>query len=477
MVATRRQSKNFDPIELPTATHRKRKRSNDTVPAQSAPQPLNQLSTKRRKKVKSTAKTGAPPVHPQPASTVSPVAPSANTGTKTASVKVPERKTPKQKTERKGTRSNGTREASDDDSSGDETTREPEPATSRGVDDDEEDADSRYALGSRRKGRPTKPAPPIVRRTAEFKFEEDGLEEIDKATAAVTFTNNRTTHADQRLGTSSGSSTHRTSAGAKTTDQSLEQNERWKTKRPTRIIPPLGVPLKLVMFTIAEAIEALNLYKDGTMSVPIEVDPQSRQPYKSLQTGEVPSYPVKGTYHLGALGRYGIEHIPPPPFSLTVPLSEHSFMQNTPPASAAESSRHGLGFEGALATRSKVPAVRRPNNYCFTFGRFRGRRIDSVPISYLRSIFNSDDYHNDTKLQQAFTDLYPKGLYESEAESYTFEKGGFKGKRLDEVPKSYLWGLLRKKDEGDLVGGKKGRGRLERALEVWEKGQLDLTQD
>ena len=105
--------------------------------------------------------------------------------------------------------------------------------------------------------------------------------------------------------------------------------------------------------------------------------------------------------------------------------------------------RRGLGFDTALTIRSGPPAARRSNNYCLPFGRYRGRRVDSVPISYLQSIYGSDEYYSDTKLLQAVSDLYPNGLYESDAESFTLESGGFKGKRLDEVPKSYVWGLLR----------------------------------
>lgn len=498
MVTTRRQSKDFESIEPPADVQRKRKRSNDAAPVPSTPQPPSQPSTKRRKKVKSTAKISTPSVHPQPAASVPsgastpPAVPPAKAGTNGISVKRAEHKAHGQKILKSGdrppkrskTRANEKRKlvekdpATDDDSSEDNSTRQPHPAASRGTDsgDDDEDTDSRYALGSKRKGKLNKPTAPSARRTAEFRFEEDGLEEIDKAEAAIAGTSNRNKQKHQKSGVLP--SLTPINAGAKANDNTLEQTQSGKGKiRQTKVIPPPGVPAKLVMFTVAEAIAALPLYKDGTMSVPAAIDLQTRQPYPPLQTGESLSYPVRSKYHLGALGRYGIDAATSPPFSLTVPLSEHSYIQDTPSASATESSRHGLGFDSTLATRSRAPAVRRPNNYCFTFGRFRGRRMDSVPITYLRSIYNSDDYHNDAKLQQAFADLYPKGLYESEAESFTFEKGGFKGKRLDEVPKSYVWGLIRKKNKGDLVGGKKGRGRLERALEVWDKEQLDLTQD
>jgi uncharacterized protein (DUF3820 family) len=211
------------------------------------------------------------------------------------------------------------------------------------------------------------------------------------------------------------------------------------------------------------------------MSVPAEVDAQSRQPYEPVQTGEYLSYPVKGTYHLGSIGRYGVASAPSLPFSLTVPLSEHALIRHGQESRTASPSRHGLGFDRALLSRPKSVATRRPNNYCFSFGKYKGRRMDSVPIEYLRSIRDGDEYYGDERLQQAFEDLYPKGLYESEAESYTFEKGGFKGKRLDEVPKTYLWSLVRKANDSKLP--KKGKGRLERALELWEKQQLDFTKD
>jgi uncharacterized protein (DUF3820 family) len=355
----------------------------------------------------------------------------------------------------------------DDDSSKDEAPRRPQPAASQDAEDD--DTDSRYSLSSKRKGQAKKPTVPKTLRTAELRFEEDGLEEVDKAKAAVVSASKQSPAYDEPVNNVDPEKSNR--------DQARQVNGKDKSNTRHKVIPPIGVPSRTVMYTITEAIIALSLYKEGTMSIPAKIDPQSRQPYEPLQTGEYLSYPIKGTYHLGALGRYGIDDLPSNPFSLTVPLSEYSFFQTTHDTATAEPSRAGLGFSSTLPNRPNGPSVRRPNNYCFTFGKYRGRRMDSVPVEYLRSIYNSDDYHNDTKLQQALVDLYPKGLYESDAESYTFEKGGFKGKRLDEVPKSYLWGLLRKKKEGGEVGGKKGRGRLERALEVWENRQLDLTKD
>ena len=480
-------------MELPPVAYQKRKRRHDTTSTPSTAQPPNQPSSKRRKKVKSTADAGAPTTGPtEPVPTTKATKRAANRpGRPPKSVREAERQTCQQGNIREkddtepqtsGTGVVASRNplqvdlTQDSDSSEDEAVRRPQPAASQDAGD--EDADSRYALGSRRKGRPKKPAVSTAGRTAELKFEDDGLEEVDKAEAAVAGAGVRASSQNNKRGPQPGTPINAVNSGRLDGLQIQQANGKGKGKaKQIKIAPPTGVPSKVVMFTVIEAIAALSLYKGGTMSIPTEIDPQSRQPYEPLQAGDYLSYPVKGTYHLGALGRYGIDTIPPSPFSLTVPLSEHFFIQHTRDTSTAEPSRHGIGFSSALPARPKAPAVRRPNNYCFTFGRYRGRRMDSVPISYLRSILNSDDYHKDTKLQQAFADLYPKGLYESEVESYTFEKGGFKGKRLDEVPKSYLWGLLRKKEGGELVGGKKGRGRLERALEVWEKGQLDLTKD
>lgn len=486
MLTTRRQSKSIEPPALPPVAPPKRKRKDDTT-APSVTQPPNQPSSKRRKKVKSTARVDTPIA----VTSSAPAAPAAkrvkpgnNDGSKDRRARKqgkeldPDISQPKPN----GTASNGSRQsakvdltAGDDDDLGEnDTTRRSQPAPTQDADDD--DADSRYALGSKRGQKKKRRMPPYAQRTAELRFEEDGLEEIDKADAVVANTNYRTSSVSDNRKPLLRSPANAVDAGKPHKEVAHQMSGYGKNKVKERAVAlPGGAPSKVVMFTIVEAIAALSLYQGGTMSIPAEVDPQSRQPYEPIQTGEYLSYPVKGNYHLGALGRYGINIVPPLPFSLTVPLSEYSFIQHTQHMSAAEPSRHGLGFDGALSPRPKVSSIRRPNNYCFTFGKYRGRRMDSVPIDYLRSIFNSDDYHNDTKMQRAFEDLYPKGLYESEAESYTFEKGGFKGKRLDEVPKSYLWGLVRKVREEGLP--KKGKGRLERALDVWEKAQLDFTKD
>ena len=495
MVTTRRQSKTIDPRALPPVAPPKRKRSDDATPAQSAAQAPNQPSTKRRKKMKSTAKVASP--------AGAPVDPVKASDTKKVLSKTAERKARKQKAQvrmtaqsgRTGTaRSNAQKstplDLTNDDSSEDEAPRPPRPAVSQDAYD--EGADSRYTIGSKGKGRTRKTAATSARRTAELQFEEDGVEEIDKAQVAVADASNRTSTQKRTAGPVSWTPINESSVVKKdkadTSQASREAAGKTKEKPPQlsvsgkgknklqRKVPPAGFPSKVVMFTIAEAIAALSLYKDGTMSLAAEIDPESRQLYAPLRTGEYLSYPVKGNYHLGALGHYGVDVAAVPPFSLTVPLSEHSFIESTTVTSIAAPSRHGLGFT-ALPARPKASSVRRANNYCFTFGRYRGRRVDSVPIAYLRSIFEGGEYYADAKLQQAFADLYPKGLYESETESFVFEKGGFKGKRLDEVPKSYVWGLIRKKGEGVDVGGKKQRKALERALEVWEKKQLDLTRD
>ncbi|KAF3032711.1 hypothetical protein E8E12_001799 [Didymella heteroderae] len=497
MVTTRRQSKTIDPPALPPVALPKRKRSDDATPAQSAAQAPNQPSTKRRKKVKSTAKIAS--LAAAPANPVPPAETEKNALSKTA-----KRNARKQRVQSKTitpSGRSGTTPSSwqrpipldlTNNESEDDAPRPPRPAASQGADD--EDADSRYTIGSKRKGKLGKPAVPTARRTAELQFEEDGVAEVDKAQVAVADASNRKSTQKKRKprplpctsinerSVAKKDEADMPQASGKATGRNKEAlfqvsaNDKGKNCAAQRKAPPAGVPSKVIMFTIAEAIAALSLYKDGTMSMAAEIDPESRQPYAPLQTGEHLSYPVKGNYHLGALGRYGIDTASVPPFSLTVPLSEHSFIESTTVTSTAAPSRHGLGFT-ALPAQPKAPSVRRPNNYCFTFGRYRGRRVDSVPITYLRSIFEGDEYYADAKLQQAFADLYPKGLYESETESFVFEKGGFKGKRLDEVPKSYLWGLIRKKGEGVEIGGKKGRKALERALEVWEKKQLDLTKD
>jgi uncharacterized protein (DUF3820 family) len=361
-----------------------------------------------------------------------------------------------------------------DNYSSEDDAKRPRSAVTQDAEDD--DSDSRYALSSKRRGRTKKNAAPLARRTAELQFEEDGLEEVDKAEAVVASAANRaSTQTNRTEPTPPTAVKDDVTRNIDTIQESQVNNEGTDKTKRRKDVPSLGTPAKIVMFTVIEAIQALSLYQEGTMSIPADIDPQSLQPYRPIETGERLSYPVKGTYHLGALGRYGINTLPPLPFSLTVPLSEHSFIPQSQHASATSSTRHGLGFHAVTSTHPRAATTRRPNNYCFTFGRYKGRRMDSVPIEYLRSIRDGDDYYRDEKLQQAFKDLYPKGLYESEAESYTFEKGGFKGKRLDEVPKTYLWSLLRKAKADQLP--KKGKGRLERALELWEKQQLDLTRD
>ncbi|KAJ4990893.1 hypothetical protein SVAN01_03682 [Stagonosporopsis vannaccii] len=490
MVTTRRQSKDFEPVELPRAIRQKRKLRNDATPATSAAQPPYQPSSKRRKKVKSTAKIDTPPVTSGAKPAVPPEASSSRKAQHPEPFKATMGKTHKQRPQQKDPVQHKASVASlnrmreppladltrGSDTSDDEAARRPRPIVSRDADD--EDADSRYALGSKQKDKTKKPAARAAWRTAELEFEEDNLGEVDKAKAAVADASNRAykqkdslTHLPSK--SANGSIVNRIASGL-----TGQVNGRGRNgPNQEKVVHPPGIRSRVVMFTIVDAIAVLSLYKDGTMSVPAEVDPQSRQPYEPLQTGEFLTYPVKGSYHLGALGRYGLNAALSVPFSLTVPLSEFSIIQHTRDTSVAEPSRQGLGFASALSNRPQAPTVRRPNNYCFTFGKFRGRRMDTVPITYLRAIFNSDEYHANTKLQQAFADLYPKGLNESEAESFTFEKGGFKGKRLDEVPPTYLWGLIRKMEKGELLSGKKEMGRLERALEVWEKGQLDLTQD
>ncbi|KAF1922847.1 uncharacterized protein M421DRAFT_338163 [Didymella exigua CBS 183.55] len=497
MVTTRRQSKTIDPPVLPPVAPPKRKRSDDAASEPGAAQAPNQPSTKRRKKVKSTAKVDLPvatrggPAPMDKKEKKSMIAAARRKARKQAAQakKAPQPKT--NNTDLASSQKTAHRDSTNDhESSEDEAPRPPRPAASQDADD--EDVDSRYALGSKRKGKAKKPAASIARRTAELRFEEDGLEEVDKAQVAVADANNRMSKQTKKPGSmpwtpinemgavekdkAAKPSVSGKGAEKKGNVPQVNRNGVGKAKAVKRKVPPAAASSQVVMFTIAEAIAALSSYKDGTMSMAAEIDPESRQPYEALQTGEYLSYPVKNNYHLGALGRYGIKIIPPPSFSLTVPLSEYSFIESTSTSSTTAPTRHGLGFT-ALPARSKAPTVRRPNNYCFTFGRNRGRRMDSVPLTYLRSIFEGDEYYADMKLQQAFADLYPKGLYENETESFMFEKGGFKGKRFDEVPKSYLWGLIRKKGEGAEVGGKKGRKALERALEAWEKKQLDLTKE
>lgn len=489
MVSTRRQSKPIEPPALPPVAPPKRKRKDDAAPTPSAVQPPSQPSSKRRREGKG------------PANGHMTNGPSASISTELGAKKIKKiskkDRTASQRAQKQGKESgvevqppravadcNSLRHhaqvdltnVDDDSSSGDEAIRRRrlQPAVPRDADDDE--ADSRYALNSRREGKAKRLKEPTKRRTAELKFEEDGLEEVDKADHAVANVRQRASTQAKKCLPSPSPLVNDVVSGRLDEGHAPLASKRRENKVKRKVVSALGRPSKVVMFTAIEATEVLSLYQGGTMSIPAKIDPHSRQPYPSLQTGERLSYPVKGTYHLGSTGRYGIDTVPPPlPFALTAPLSEHSFIQDGLVDSATSPTRHGLGFADTFSARSKVPSVRRPNNYCFTFGKYKGRRMDSVPIEYLRSICDGDEYFNDAKLQQAFKDLYPKGLYESEAESYTFEKGGFKGKRLDEVPKTYLWGLLRKAKEDKLP--KKGKGKLERALDVWEKRQLDLTKD
>lgn len=490
MVTTRRQSKDFEHVELffpRPISNGKRKRSNNAAPAPNEQLPSQPLA-KRPRKVKSTAKTGIAPEPAQPTPRQQPAAPSS-TEKISALSKSAERKARRARAKAKkmdatrfGANQRGAKRSAPVDltmenDSSDEAPQQPFLDTAPlDSDDDDDDANSRYALGPRRKDDKRKPAPTTARQTAELKFEEDGLEGIDKANVVVASKDKRTVKQDKRIVSLPSTTVKSTNMGGFTPINASRQENSHKGQKKASFTP--GAPSRLVMFTVAEAVEALALYKDGTMYGPAAIDPQSRQPYAPLRTGEIPSYPVKGTYYLGALGRYGVDTTPALPFALTVPLSEHSMMQTTHCASIGEPSRRGLGFDSALTLRSKPPAVRRPNNYCLPFGRFRGRRVDSVPISYLQSIHGSDEYYSDTKLLQAVSDLYPNGLYESDVESFTLESGGFKGRRLDEVPKSYVWSLLRQVNQGGAVGKKReGKTRLESALEAWETKQLDLTRD
>ena len=482
MVTTRRQSKDFEPVEL-TVPHpsrnSKRKRSNNTANATQLPsQPL----AKRPRKVKSTAKIGIAPEPAQPTPRLQPVA-QPSTEKTPASSKSAERRARKAKARAKemgatksGRNRRGAKRSAPD--SSDEGPPQPYPVTTPldpYYDDDDDDADSRYALGPGRKVKKRMPAPTMARQTAELKFEEDGLEEVDKADVAMA--SKRTVQQDKGIVLLPSTTVNSTNMGAHNAiNPSRTENSN---QGPKKASFTSGRPSKSVMFTVAEAVEALSLYKDGTINGPAAIDPESRQPYAPLRTGETPSYPVKGTYHLGAIGRYGVDTPPTLPFALTVPLAEHSAPQTTHPASTGDLSRRGLGFNPSLPLRPGPPATRRPNNYCLPFGRYRGRRVDSVPLSYLQTLSESAEFHQDAKLQQAVRDLYPRGLYESEAESFRFESGGFKGRRLDEVPKSYVWGLLRDLRLEGRLGGWKGEAEtgLEKALVMWEKRQLDLTRE
>ncbi|KAF2995714.1 hypothetical protein E8E13_004273 [Curvularia kusanoi] len=473
MVTTRRQSKDLEPADVPVAAlpERKRKRRNKAEPAADVQSVPRQPPTKRQKKVRSTARIDAAPAPAQNAPRVPQNIVKGPATTESAEGESRRQTVRRAQQAKKQSAQLGLTIESD--SSADEVPQQYPFAAPQDANDDE-DADSRYILGSNRKETTRKPALAAARKTAELMYEEDGLEVIDKADAVLSNTSKRPATKYKGECSQSTVSVSNTNTGG---NHSYKIGGSTNNSRQNSTSFVQGTASRFIMFTVAEAIEFLALYKDGTVNGPENVDPQTRQPYEPLQTGEHLSYPVRGTYHLGALGRYGVDDKPSLPFALTVPLSEAFLVKNAQSASVGEPSRRGLGFDSALAARSSGPAVRRPNNHCFTWGKFRGRRVDSVPITYLRSIFHSHDYNNDANLQRAVLDLYPKGLYESEAESYTFEKGPFKNKRLDEVPNSYLWGLLRKKNDGEAVGGKKVKGRLERALEVWEKKQLDLTQD
>ncbi|KAF1346314.1 hypothetical protein EJ07DRAFT_160558 [Lizonia empirigonia] len=423
MVTTRRQSKTIEPPALPPVAPPKRKRKDDAAPAPSAVQPPSQPSSKRRRKGKDSA-NGHMTTGPFASTLTEPVAKKVKLSKKDRTAAQRAQKQGKEsgaevvQPPRAGADCTSLRQhaqvdltnADDDSSSGDEAIRRRrlQPAVPRDADDDE--ADSRYALSSRREGKAKRLRAPTKRRTAELKFEEDGLEEVDKADAAVANVRQRPSTQAKKCLPSPSTLVNDVVPGRLDEGPAPLASKKGKNKVKRKVVSALGRPSKVVMFTAIEAIAALSLYQGGTMSIPAKIDPHSRQPYASLQTGEHLSYPVKGTYHLGSTGRYCIDTVPPPlPFALTVPLSEHSFIQHGLVDSATSPPRHGLGFADTISARSKVPSLRRPNNYCFTFGKYKGRRMDSVPIEYLRSICDGDEYYNDAKLQQAFKDLYPKG--------------------------------------------------------------------
>lgn len=200
----------------------------------------------------------------------------------------------------------------DDSSSGDEAIRRRrlQPAVPRDADDDE--ADSRYALNSRREGKAKRLKEPTKRRTAELKFEEDGLEEVDKADHAVANVRQRASTQAKKCLPSPSPLVNDVVSGRLDEGHAPLASKRRENKVKRKVVSALGRPSKVVMFTAIEATEVLSLYQGGTMSIPAKIDPHSRQPYPSLQTGERLSYPVKGTYHLGSTGRYGIDTVPPP---------------------------------------------------------------------------------------------------------------------------------------------------------------------
>lgn len=182
---------------------------------------------------------------------------------------------------------------------------------------DEAEADSRYALSRRQSGRAEIPIRLAAQLSAESLIEEQ--EEIQPAVYATNAAcstriqpnttqderneslhdmdaerqeqNKKKKKKERKARARQKKKAHKEHQGnslAQEEEQVLEKNEQHKPWAP--------------MFTVAEAIAALELAKNGATSrPPIAYD---------LPTGAfMTSYPVKRSYHLGAMGRYGVASV------------------------------------------------------------------------------------------------------------------------------------------------------------------------
>ena len=261
MVTTCRQPKDLEPVELSVPRpnrNGKRKRSNNAAPAPNQQLP-SQPSAKRPRKVKSTAKTGLAPEPTQPTPRLQPAA-QPSTEKIPASTKSAERKARKARAKAKkmdatkpgaiqrgGKRSAPVDLTMENDSS-DEDPLQPFPDTAPlDSDDDDDDADSRYALGPRQRDKKRKPAPIMARQTAELKFEEDGLEEVDKANVVVASKDKSTVKQDKGISFLPLNTVKSTNMGGHNAINSSRKENSHKGQKKASFTPgaPLGLSCSL----------------------------------------------------------------------------------------------------------------------------------------------------------------------------------------------------------------------------------------
>jgi hypothetical protein len=197
---------------------------------------------------------------------------------------------------------------------------------------------------------------------------------------------------------------------ALTTDD-LEGTGRWfaddqphhgpSSQLPDRTInkPRSIVAASQVMFTVEEAKRYLtHAAQDGVS--------RSHPPY-TLQTGEYVPYPVTKTYHLGAMGRYGVFLLQAAPSQWVLDLTPTlAKPKNTSPNLSGYAATMIREERAPLSKTARKPSTpekknipkmkssqhnsyREPAEYVFDWGTYYGKRFSEVPRVYIESVLGS----------------------------------------------------------------------------------------